>query len=487
MQLFPLAIAIVLSLAALAIAGEPGVWNDPSGDAVIRRTDLGNDAPLPVDFEPIDLLMVRVMGWLPNSPSTNLYDGAEVSGDANFVRIQVSVDGLISPPGPIGLNGFAYNPYQFGDRPITGFIDLDIDDQKDSGGELMPLASSRYLANVARFSMSPAGSISERMIQSEQDLDSDFFEGPEFERTGAEFTLVMCGCFAPSIISQDGNLDSIFDSGETWVVGGRFFERFESFQPLSAMFGGGDFGLFNPTTALRFEHDPFLDQTTITLVFPITNAGAAAIQNHPVQPLDLSLSNDTSLEEALDDLIIGADFANGALGVLTNDWRDQDATDFRVPSEWKTTALIGTAPLTPQPSSFYVWTDTGFNEFHEDFNLDQLNDAFDSDTLEDYIDDNDGTIHDNDQIVNGEIGIANFGLGFHFFDTNYDGIVSDADQPAAVCQADLTGDGAVDFLDISAFLGSFTQQTPLADLNADGNWDFLDISAFLTFFAQGCP
>lgn len=56
-----------------------------------------------------------------------------------------------------------------------------------------------------------------------------------------------------------------------------------------------------------------------------------------------------------------------------------------------------------------------------------------------------------------------------------------------VCIADLTGDGALDFFDVSAFLMAFGDQDPTADFNSDGVIDFFDISAFLTAFGAGCP
>jgi hypothetical protein len=325
------------------------------------------------------------------------------------------------------------------------------------------------------------------MALSGDDLDSSFFSEPQVERSGAEFTLVMCGCFTPVIVSQGGNLDSIFDSGEVWVVEGRFFERFESFEPLSALFGGSGFGFFDPTTRLRFEHDVLSDQTTITLVYPMTNVGAAMVAGHAVQPVDLSLSNDTSIEEALDDLIIGADFGSGPLGVMTSEWQNQDLNDFMNPVEWNVTALIGTAPLTAQPSSFYVWTDTGFDELMGDLNLNEMLDVLDEQVVEDYIDDNDGTVIDDDQTVNGQIGIADFGLNFHFYDQNYDGVISEDDLPEVPCAVDFFADGILNFFDVSEFLIAFGQQDPRADLFPDKTWNFLDVSLFLTMYGQGCP
>ncbi len=51
--------------------------------------------------------------------------------------------------------------------------------------------------------------------------------------------------------------------------------------------------------------------------------------------------------------------------------------------------------------------------------------------------------------------------------------------------ADLTGDGQVDFFDVSAFLTAFNGQDPLADLNGDGQFTFFDVSAFLVLFSDG--
>jgi len=55
------------------------------------------------------------------------------------------------------------------------------------------------------------------------------------------------------------------------------------------------------------------------------------------------------------------------------------------------------------------------------------------------------------------------------------------------CPADLTGDGALDFFDISEFLTALSSSDPVADFTGDGLFDFFDISAFLTAYADGCP
>ncbi len=53
--------------------------------------------------------------------------------------------------------------------------------------------------------------------------------------------------------------------------------------------------------------------------------------------------------------------------------------------------------------------------------------------------------------------------------------------------ADLTGNGTLNFFDISAFLELFAANDPVGDFNGDGTWNFFDISAFLAAFAAGCP
>ena len=54
------------------------------------------------------------------------------------------------------------------------------------------------------------------------------------------------------------------------------------------------------------------------------------------------------------------------------------------------------------------------------------------------------------------------------------------------CDADLTGDGALDFFDISAFLGFFGAGDTRGDINQDGEFDFFDISLFLQIFSGTC-
>jgi len=58
---------------------------------------------------------------------------------------------------------------------------------------------------------------------------------------------------------------------------------------------------------------------------------------------------------------------------------------------------------------------------------------------------------------------------------------------APSCQADLTGDGELNFFDVSAFLSAFSAMDPAADFTGDGEFNFFDVSAFLAAFSAGCP
>ncbi len=57
----------------------------------------------------------------------------------------------------------------------------------------------------------------------------------------------------------------------------------------------------------------------------------------------------------------------------------------------------------------------------------------------------------------------------------------------ASCPADLTGDGVLNFFDVSAFLNALNAGDPAGDFNDDGRFDFFDVSAFLSAYSAGCP
>lgn len=55
------------------------------------------------------------------------------------------------------------------------------------------------------------------------------------------------------------------------------------------------------------------------------------------------------------------------------------------------------------------------------------------------------------------------------------------------CDADLNGDGDLNFFDVSMFLNLFSSGDLAADMNEDGMLNFFDVSLFLNAFSAGCP
>lgn len=60
-------------------------------------------------------------------------------------------------------------------------------------------------------------------------------------------------------------------------------------------------------------------------------------------------------------------------------------------------------------------------------------------------------------------------------------------ESGSICIADITGDGLLNFFDVSAFLSAFSSGDLSVDLNDDGMLNFFDVSAFLSAFSAGCP
>jgi hypothetical protein len=67
------------------------------------------------------------------------------------------------------------------------------------------------------------------------------------------------------------------------------------------------------------------------------------------------------------------------------------------------------------------------------------------------------------------------------------GVPIAAGAPLGCSPADLTGDGVLNFFDVSAFLTAFLAGDTAADFTGDGQFNFFDVSAFLSAFNAGCP
>ncbi len=61
-------------------------------------------------------------------------------------------------------------------------------------------------------------------------------------------------------------------------------------------------------------------------------------------------------------------------------------------------------------------------------------------------------------------------------------------RTGATCPADITGDGAVNFFDLAAYLELFNTQDPAADLAPPfGVFNFFDLASYLDLYNAGCP
>lgn len=479
------------------------VMQDAVGDAVARRTDPGADAAIVGTGALPDLVGLEVTGWIPGNAASDPYDG-EVDGSEqpDLLHLTVEFSGLVSPPGPLGLDGQDYDPTRYGANPVYGFFEFDLDNDDDSGGEERSVAVTRYLANAARFGSIPTDADGKRLVLGPGDLDSSFSSEPQFERTGAEFVLALCGCWDLTVSDEGGAPDGRFDAGDTWIVRGRFFERAGAFDCLSLMFGnaqdGGPsgFGLYDPVVEVRYRHDLGLDRTMIELVFPITAAGAALLSGEAEQPLDFTFGagNHYSLEEALVDLQFGALSSSGVCDVYAGDWGLVElhpaAGEYPRPLDpraWGARALVGTAYVEEQPGSTYAWTDIAFGDRPGDVNGDGLVDADDLSDFDDVLEYEDGGSIDADGTVDGRLTIGGFGPEFSLFDLDYSGDVGPEDRLLIdVCLADVNGDGILDLGDISAFVDKFLAGNDDADINGDEVLDNGDIFAFVDLFQSGC-
>jgi hypothetical protein len=480
-------ISIALLIASLdatrASAGDSKVWIDSGGDAAPHPTDPGGNDQFFGAILP-DMLSLTISGWSIGIPGGDPYVGTTVNGSlAQLVRIDLVLAGLLNPPGPLGLGAFPFQPDRYGNRPLYGLIELDIDRSKTTGGELGDTASLRYLANVGRFATRPNGSIGQRMAIRGSDVDGVFTTLPQYERSGSEFDFGFCGCSDTVLLNESGNGNGIMEPGEAFVVQGRFFRRVASFASVSGMEGGSLGGLYDPLVEVRFAHDVMLDQTTVSLVFPLTMQGAAILSGQPQQAPDFLVDNHVSMEEALWDIIDGADGFNGVptpeIFTLINGWSGRIPGSFLDPTRWLATALVGTSYIVPG-QTLYVWTDTGFDETRADFTGDAFVSSADTAAFDAYIVANDGGPFDADSLVNGQIQVPSPGTGFDSHDIINDGVLDTLDRNFLVTfnPADLNGDGAVDGADLGVLLGSWGDSGP-ADLNSDGTVDGSDLGLLL--------
>jgi hypothetical protein len=398
--------------------------------------------------------------------------------------------GLVNPPGTLGFNGQAFDPFEFGGNPLFGFVEIDVDNDTDTGGDQSAVAATHYLANAARFGGRPHSSLSVRAASASGDLYQTWTVPPQVCLSGADWIMAFCGCFETLPVWKSNPDCPTFGPGCTWVVSGRYFQRTTGYQYASTMTGGSAFGLYDPVVNIRFQHNETTNETTVTLVYPLDQTGAAQLCGGPAEPMDHTVSNQTSIAEGVTDLIQAANtpFLTDLAWQVTHRWVNKPVESATDPLRWRPSFIVGTS-YASESDGVYVWTDIGFDCIVGDVNGDGLINASDKSAVMAFISQMDDGPQDADGELDGTVTIPNYAVGFSVFDVNGDGFVGPADvafYPVFNCVADFNNNGSVNVLDIFAFLNTWFSGSLNADFNHSGGLTVQDIFDFLNAWFAGC-
>ena len=479
----------------LAEPTTPRIVLDPSGDDVPRRVDPGADGVLDLGIHKLpDLTGYSIGPWKPLSPDLDLYVG-DWDTEGGFFRLDITFAGVVNPPGPIGVVD-TWNPFKYGPNPVYGYVEVDMDNNLNTGGELIS-PQVRYNGNALRFGGRPIGPrFTDRLAAGAGDFDGNIATSPLVDRSGEDFHLALNGwqIDANNILRTDQS-DIIVGPGETWLFPGRLWHRAHGYEPFSHACCIGQDGQYEARITLRFKHEIQQNRTTITFVYPMTNEASLAMGNGTtLQILDGDPINQNSVLEGLDDLVFGTHFPNPGwtthpnYGIIAA-WTPFDLYDapnnvsvFLTPKEWEITALVGGNYAVTEGAIALAYSDLMPNVLAGDFNANNMRDQADLKELYTFIANNDGVSGvDADQTVDQRVKIINFGPNFNIYDVNYDGFVDYADHPGLTltqcpggcAPPDFDRDGDVDMDDFGHYQGCVTgaKLAPPADTCYDADLD----------------
>lgn len=447
-----LRLAVLLALTG-AVWGEPPAakFQDLPWDTVARPMDPGASLPFDTWTHRLpDLRAVTIGAWAPDDPIADPFAGA-FAASADFVRIDLSFEGLVNPPGDV--DPWHFEPFRYGPHSVFGFVEIDMDGDVNTGGELdAPLY--RYLGNVARF----GGNVSRPEIRDRVALDASAFDGdflstPWVERSGEEFHLALLGDqFGPADIEVvEGDEDLVFEIGETWDLRGSFFHRAHGFEPFSFVEGGRYPGEYMPLSDLRFHHDSAQNLTYVSLVFPLTHIGAGLMRGEPPEPINQDPTDQASVLEALQDLQLSAFFLPIiGTGIPEEDiilnWAERDPEQHLDPAAWSITAILGSSYTAPSPQgAYFLWSDVYPNVVLGDVDGSGTFDGRDRQLIAEYIARRDAA----DGAHDGVVTIRDFATDFSVYDVNYDGRVDAFDLVPEIPDGDGDRDGDLDLFDFA--------------------------------------
>jgi hypothetical protein len=504
-------IAILLTVPVCRAAADepPGVPGqqilDPLGDAVLRRTDPGADGAVgsPEEHHRPDLISISVGNWQPTAPAVNLYDGAWAEA-GGFVRVDIRFDGLINPPGTLGLDGAAFDPFKYGPHPVFGNVEFDIDNSVATGGETWA-PGDRYLGNVARFGGKPAlPRFADRVALDGFDVLNEFGVAPYVQRSGEEFHIAFLGEDVDSTTVLQGDPDTVFEEGETWLVEGALFHRAHGYEEFSFAWGPPP-GAYEPTVRLRWQHRPELECTEVTLVYPLTNEAWIAQSGIPDEVIiNGDASDQNSIYEALFDLVVSASYAPGwqrsdPEWPIIADWQFKNPADYLHAESWAVTALVGMSYIQQEAGgALYAWTDVAPGPVFGDINGDGFADELDAQAIAGFIQTCDGnSTIDGDHRNDGRVTLIDFGWNFSVYDLDYNGVVDSQDLYSIVIPGDMDLDLDVDLDDVDDFAAALLYQQGLpgiiewsqfsarGDFNGDGLLNGEDVAGFVERLISG--
>ncbi|MCK4659210.1 MAG: hypothetical protein KAV82_06770 [Phycisphaerae bacterium] len=491
--------AAVLGDCRVVWAEYPLFVDDPGGDVRERwfappfsGAPVGSAEGLP------DILSYTLGKWEPLDPqdSFGLFEGDWVA-EGDFFRLDVVFDSLVNPPGTTGCCGHELDPFMYGPNPVFGYIEIDMDGDENTGGDL-DTPQLRYLGNVGRFGGLPVEPrFADRAALDYSAFDGDIDTPPYVDRSGEEFHVAFHG-WEIEQIEMSTNGDYTFDAGETWVLTGTLFHRANGYERFSYACCSGIAGSYNPVVRMQFSHATDVGQTTVSLIYPLTNAGSAAMNGDgEAEPLDNLVDNQNSVWEALNELVYSATYPTGGAEQDPNfsiieAWEFKEASDYLDPLSWRVTLLIGGADINSNGGSPYLaWSDILPDVLPGDFDGSGSIDALDESALEEFISTHDGLpFIDADGTVNEIIDLVNFSAYFAVYDLNYDGYVDSGDNPLLPDPFDGDEDGDVDLVDFAILQRCFTGAgggpyqpgCSAYDVDTDGDVDHEDLFEFIRVF-----
>jgi hypothetical protein len=475
------------------------IVNDPI-DAVAHLTDEWRDgAYLHEGLVLPDVVQLRLGNFAPANPYLDRFAGSFVTAGA-FMRFDVVFHGLINPPGTVNIapEGQTYDPLRYGPSPVFGFIEFDVDRDVNTGGEL-DFPELRYPTVSARFGgKSSEPRFWDRIARDASDCDHDVSTPPYVDRSGEEFHLALYGEHIESIdvlVERANGVAGTFEAGETWILTGPLFHRAHGFEDFAFKCLGPK-GAYMPIVQLRWSHDVTLDLTTVSLVYPLTNAASAALLGPGVPPETNNGCADqqNSIAEGLDDLVFSAsnpkpgDISNPEFQLLAG-WAGRNINNYLTPDTYRIALALGTSYPVQVEEATYIWTDIWPNVRPGDYDGSGCIDQGDTLALAGFISERDGQMgYDYDGEVDGNVTLMPHRDNFCIYDGSDNSVTNNQDE---IILGDLNMNHAMDMADVVDFVEALLEPAQYkalhggvegwvyGDLNCDAKIDALDIQPFI--------